>query len=131
MWRNGKRRGILLAWAGFSIALSLLMGCAALLLMGTAARYVDEAGREMDMTLIAQEAVETMKSNRRFQGIQSVPEMQELNGRRYTVSAAAEVRNVEGILMDMAVCTVRPESGEPLILRTLLGKHRETDGGDA
>lgn len=125
MWKNYKRRGLFLIWANLAICLVLLLGGAAFWSVGMIAKHVGQAEKESDMLLLAQETMEILKYNHRFGKNLSFPGVTERNGRSYSVEISVESVSVEGVPMKRAVCTVTPEEGEALVLRTLLS---ETDG---
>ncbi len=121
------RKGLLLLWVEIAAALLLLLAGSALSLMGMAARALSRGQEAADMTLLAEEAIETMKYNERFGRTLSLPSSEERNGRTYTVTALREQTTAGGLPFAAASVTVTAPGGETLSLTTLLGPVREAE----
>lgn len=115
-----KRRGLLLLWVEIAAAILLLLAGSALALVAGAARSAAEGERQADMTLLAEETLETMKYNERFRRTLTLPTEAERNGLSYQVAAARYTRSIGGLSFAAAEVTVTAPDGETLTLRTLL-----------
>lgn len=115
-----KRRGLLLLWVEIAAAILLLLAGSALALVAGAARSAAEGERQADMTLLAEETLETMKYNERFRRALALPSEAERNGLSYQVAAARYTRTIGGLSFAAAEVTVTAPDGESLTLRTLL-----------
>lgn len=115
-----KRRGLLLLWVEIAAAILLLLAGSALALVAGAARSAAEGERQADMTLLAEETLETMKYNERFRRTLTLPTEAERNGLSYQVAAARYTRAIGGLSFAAAEVTVTAPDGETLTLRTLL-----------
>ncbi len=127
-----RRKGLLLLWVQMASAVLLLLAGSALALTASAARGEARAEETAEMTLLAEEAVETMKYDARLGGEAAVPEGAERNGRRYAVEVRREAVLVEGVPCEAAAVTVTAADGAALTFRTLLGpaaeETEETEG---
>lgn len=115
-----RRRGFLLLWVQMASCLLLLLGGSAVALTASAARSEARAEETAELTLAAEEAMETMKYGERFGG-GAVPGEMERNGRRYRVVSARFPASVNGVSCVEAEVTVTAESGAAVSYRMLLG----------
>lgn len=122
-----KRRGLLLLWVEIAAAILLLLAGSALALVAGAARSAAEGERQADMTLLAEETLETMKYNERFRRALALPSAAERNGLSYQVAAARYTRTIGGLSFAAAEVTVTAPDGETLTLRTLLAPAVEVE----
>lgn len=114
------RKGFLLLWVQMASCLLLILGGSVFALAASAARAEARAEETAEMTLIAEEAVETMKYDACFGG-GAVPAEAERNGRRYRIASSRFPVSVGGAACMEAAVTVTAESGAAVSFCTLLG----------
>lgn len=124
-----RRKGFLLLWVQMASAMLLLLLGGVLALMASAERSAFHAEETADMTLLAEEAMELMKSDPSAGLLPVIPTEEERNGRRYTVETRREITDTAGISCTTAVVTVRSDSGTALSFRTLTGPAPAEEGG--
>lgn len=120
-----RRNGLLLLWVQMASCLLLILGGSALALTAAAARAEARAAETADMTLLAEEAMETMKYNERFGASLPIPQEAERNGKRYAVEARREPASPGGLSCTAAAVTVTAERGRAVKFRAIIGPAEE------
>ena len=116
------RRGFFLIWANLAVCIVLLLVGAAALALQSALRYDILATRDVTAILLAEEALETMKSNARFGTAIAIPTTVSRNGSEFKVRTEEGTESVSGISMKRVSVTVTDIEGRETKFFCLVGR---------
>ncbi len=113
------RNGFFLIWAELSVCLVLLLAAAVGFACVHAIRYVTAAERETTALLLAEETLETMKYNARFDTARPIASTTTRNGHSFRIDTESGTENVSGISVSFAQVVVTDEEGRECRFRIL------------
>lgn len=121
------RCGFFLIWAELAVCLVLLLATAVGFACAHAIRYVTRAERESTALLLAEEAMETMKYNARFDAALPISGAIERNGHSFRVETESGTETVSGIPVTFAKVVVTDEDGRECRFKILTGSAAEAE----
>ncbi len=121
------KKGFFLIWAELSVCLVLLLATAVGFVCVAAIRYVTAAERETTALLLAEETMETMKYNARFDAALPLSSTITRNGHSFRVDTESGTETVSGIPVTFAQVVVTDEDGRECRFRMLTGPASEEE----
>ena len=113
------RNGFFLIWAELAVCLVLLLATAVGFVCATAIRYSAAAERETTALLLAEETMETMKYNARFDAALPLSSAVLRNGHSFRVDTESGTETISGIPVTFAQVVVTDEDGRECRFRML------------
>lgn len=121
------RNGFFLIWTELAVCLVLLLASAVGFTAANAIRYVTAAERETTALLLAEETMETIKYNTRFDAALPLSASVTRNGHSFRIDTESGTETVSGIPVTFAQVTVTDENGRECRFRMLTGSAAEKE----